>query len=81
VDDPSLAVSTPLRKYIKALVPIFPNMLGLTLVVIVVQVRSIPAMVMVVMTAPLGVVGMVPIPLIFHQPFGSRCDDYPPEHT
>ena len=56
-----------------ALVPIFPIMLVLTLVVLVFQVRSISAMIMVFLTAPLGLIGVVPILLIFHQPFGFNA--------
>src|SRR6267154_1539970 len=53
-----------------ALARIFPIMLVLTLLVLVIQVRSLSAMFMVFLTAPLGLVGAVPILLIFHQPFG-----------
>ena len=53
-----------------ALARIFPIMLVLTLLVLVIQVRSFSAMFMVLLTAPLGLVGVVPILLIFHQPFG-----------
>jgi multidrug efflux pump subunit AcrB len=56
-----------------ALVPIFPIMVLLTLLVIVVQVRSIAAMTMVFLTAPLGLVGAVPTLLLFHQPFGFNA--------
>jgi multidrug efflux pump subunit AcrB len=48
-------------------------MIALTLLVIVVQVRSLPAMTMVFLTAPLGVVGAAPILLLFHQPFGFNA--------
>ena len=54
----------------RALAPVFPIMLILTLFVIVVQVRSISAMFMVILTAPLGLVGVVPMLLVFQQPFG-----------
>jgi len=57
----------------KALFPIFPIMIALTLLVIVLQVRSLPAMVMVFLTAPLGLVGTAPILLLFHQPFGFNA--------
>ena len=57
----------------KALAPIFPIMIALTLLVIVIQVRSLPAMVMVFLTAPLGLVGAAPILLLFHQPFGFNA--------
>jgi hypothetical protein len=53
-----------------ALAQIFPIMLVLTLLVLVIQVRSLSAMFMVFLTAPIGLVGVVPILLIFHQPFG-----------
>jgi multidrug efflux pump subunit AcrB len=53
-----------------ALAPIFPVMILLTLIVLVFETRSISAMFMVFLTAPLGLVGTVPILLIFHQPFG-----------
>ena len=56
-----------------ALAPIFPVMIVLILTVIVVQVRSIAATFMVFLTAPLGLVGTVPILLIFHQPFGFNA--------
>jgi multidrug efflux pump subunit AcrB len=56
-----------------ALAPIFPMMIALTLLVIVLQVRSLSAMAMVVLTAPLGLVGTVPILLLFHQPFGFNA--------
>jgi multidrug efflux pump subunit AcrB len=56
-----------------ALAPIFPIMLLFTLIVIIIQVRSFAAMTMVVLTAPLGLVGTVPILLIFHQPFGFNA--------
>src|SRR5712664_1998855 len=40
------------------------------LVVIIFQVRSLPALAMTVLTAPLGLAGVVPTLLVFHQPFG-----------
>ncbi len=57
----------------RALAPVFPIMIVLTMLVIVVQVRSLSAMVMVLLTAPLGLVGTVPILLIFHQAFGFNA--------
>ncbi len=57
----------------KALAPIFPIMLLFTLVVIMIQVRSFAAMTMVVLTAPLGLVGTVPVLLLFNQPFGFNA--------
>ncbi len=53
-----------------ALAPVFPVMLLLTMFVLVIQVRSLSAMFMVLLTAPLGLIGLVPALLIFHQPFG-----------
>ena len=40
------------------------------LVVIILQVRSLPAEAMTLLTAPLRLVGVVPILLVFRQPFG-----------
>lgn len=57
----------------RALAPVFPIMIALTLLVIVVQVRSLSAMAMVMLTAPLGLIGTVPILLLFHQPFGFNA--------
>src|SRR6185312_4514341 len=56
-----------------ALVPVFPLMFVLTLVVIILQVRSFPAMWLVVATAPLGLIGVVPTLLLFDQPFGFNA--------
>jgi multidrug efflux pump subunit AcrB len=56
-----------------ALAPIMPVMLILTLIVIMVQVRSFPAMIMVLLTAPLGLIGVVPTLLLFGQPFGFNA--------
>jgi multidrug efflux pump subunit AcrB len=56
-----------------ALAPVFPVMLLLTLLVIIVQVRSLSAMVMVILTAPLGLIGTVPILLVFNQAFGFNA--------
>ena len=53
-----------------ALAPVFPVVILLTMFVLVVQVRSLSAMFMVLLTAPLGLIGLVPALLIFHQPFG-----------
>jgi len=57
----------------KALLPIFPIMLLLTLLVIVIQVRSLSMMTMVFLTAPLGLIGVVPMLLLFEQPFGFNA--------
>ena len=56
-----------------ALAKVFPIMILLMLVVIMVQVRSFPAMVMVFLTAPLGSCGAVPMLLLFGQPFGFNA--------
>lgn len=61
------------QKANKALAPIFPIMIGLTLLVIVLQVRSLSTMMMVFMTGPLGLIGAVPMLLLFHQPFGFNA--------
>ena len=53
-----------------ALAPVFPVMLLLTMLVLIVQVRTLSAMFMVLLTAPLGLVGIVPALLLFDQPFG-----------
>jgi multidrug efflux pump subunit AcrB len=56
-----------------ALVKIFPMMIALTLIVIILQVRSLSTMTMVMMTAPLGLVGVVPTLILFNQPFGFNA--------
>jgi multidrug efflux pump subunit AcrB len=56
-----------------ALAQIFPVMLVLMLTVIMFQVRSFPAMFMVILTAPLALVGMVPTLILFSQPFGFNA--------
>lgn len=60
-------------KATKAMVPLFPIMIAMTLLIIILQVRSMSAMVMVFMTAPLGLVGVVPTLLLFNQPFGINA--------
>ncbi|MDO7897500.1 efflux RND transporter permease subunit [Pseudomonas citrulli] len=57
----------------KAIVPLVPIMIALTLLIIIVQVRSISAMIMVFLTAPLGLIGVVPTLLVFQQPFGINA--------
>ena len=57
----------------KALLPVMPIMVLLILTVIVLQVRSLSAMILVFLTAPLGLVGAVPILLLFGQPFGFNA--------
>jgi len=56
-----------------ALVPVFPIMIALTMIVIIFQVRSFAAMWLVLATAPLGLIGVVPTLLIFNQPFGFNA--------
>ncbi len=57
-------------KATRAMAPLFPIMIALTLITIIFQVRSISAMAMVVATAPLGLIGVVPTLLLFQQSFG-----------
>ncbi|MCK9812573.1 efflux RND transporter permease subunit [Pseudomonas sp. MAFF 302046] len=57
----------------KALLPLFPIMIALMLLTIIIQVRSMSAMWMVFATAPLGLIGVVPILLLFQQPFGINA--------
>jgi multidrug efflux pump subunit AcrB len=57
----------------RALVPVFPIMIILTLIVIIFQVRSFSGLAMVVLTAPLGLIGAVPTLLAFQQPFGFNA--------
>jgi multidrug efflux pump subunit AcrB len=57
----------------RALAPLFPIMIALTLITIIFQVRSISAMTMVFATAPLGLIGVVPTLLVFGQPFGINA--------
>lgn len=56
-----------------ALAKVFPIMIVLTLIVIMFQVRSFSATAMVVLTAPLGLIGAVPVLLAFDQPFGFNA--------
>ncbi|MDG0796055.1 efflux RND transporter permease subunit [Pectobacterium punjabense] len=60
-------------KATKAMVPLFPIMIAITLLIIILQVRSMSAMVMVFLTAPLGLIGVVPTLLLFNQPFGINA--------
>jgi multidrug efflux pump subunit AcrB len=57
----------------RALAPLFPIMVALTLITIIFQVRSISAMTMVFATAPLGFIGVIPTLLLFQQPFGINA--------
>jgi len=56
-----------------AMLPLFPIMLAITLLIIIFQVRSIAAMVMVFLTSPLGLIGVVPTLILFGQPFGINA--------
>ena len=60
-------------KATKAMLPLFPIMLAVTLLILIFQVRSIPAMVMVFLTSPLGLIGVVPTLILFGQPFGINA--------
>src|SRR3982751_3609277 len=57
----------------RALAPLFPIMIALTLITIMFQVRSISLMAMVFATAPLGLIGVIPTLLVFRQPFGINA--------
>ncbi|WP_343635986.1 efflux RND transporter permease subunit, partial [Roseateles sp.] len=56
-----------------AMLPLFPIMVAITLLIIVLQVRSLSAMVMVFLTSPLGLIGVVPTLLLFQKPFGINA--------
>ncbi|WP_269564097.1 efflux RND transporter permease subunit [Kosakonia radicincitans] len=60
-------------KATKAMAPLFPIMIAMTLLIIILQVRSMSAMVMAFMTAPLGLIGVVPTLLLFDKPFGINA--------
>ncbi|MBO2911555.1 efflux RND transporter permease subunit [Enterobacter sichuanensis] len=60
-------------KATQAMLPLFPIMIAMTLLIIILQVRSLSAMVMVFLTAPLGLIGVVPTLLMFNQPFGINA--------
>lgn len=56
-----------------ALAQVFPAMIAAMLIVIIFQVRNLSTMVMVMLTGPLGLMGVVPALLLFHQPFGFNA--------
>ncbi len=56
-----------------ALAKIFPIMILFTMLIVMFQVRSFSGMAMVIITAPLGLLGAVPTLLLFHQPFGFNA--------
>ncbi len=60
-------------KAMQAMLPLFPIMLAITLLILILQVRSIAAMVMVFLTSPLGLIGVVPTLILFRQPFGINA--------
>lgn len=60
-------------KATNALLPLFPIMIAATLLILILQVRSIAAMVMVFATSPLGLIGVVPTLLLFQQSFGINA--------
>jgi multidrug efflux pump subunit AcrB len=57
----------------RALAPIFPIMFLLMMIVIMLQVRSFSDMTIVLLTAPLGLIGVVPTLLVTGQPFGFNA--------
>ncbi|TAM62643.1 MAG: efflux RND transporter permease subunit [Rhodanobacter sp.] len=61
------------RKASGAIVPLLPIMIAATLLIIILQVRSIATMIMVFATSPLGLIGVVPTLLLFNQPFGINA--------
>jgi multidrug efflux pump subunit AcrB len=60
-------------KAMTAMAPLFPIMIAITLLIIIVQVRSMSAMIMVFLTSPLGLIGVVPTLILFQQPFGINA--------
>lgn len=57
----------------RALAPIFPIMILLMMIVIILQVRRFSDMTIVLLTAPLGLIGVVPTLLLTGQPFGFNA--------
>ncbi|WP_127024004.1 efflux RND transporter permease subunit [Rheinheimera mangrovi] len=60
-------------KAMVAMLPLFPIMIAVTLLILVLQTGSNSAMAMVFLTAPLGLIGVVPTLLLFQQPFGINA--------
>lgn len=54
----------------RALFAVFPLMFAVMLLILMVQVQSFSRLFMVFMTAPLGLIGVVPALLLFNAPFG-----------
>ncbi len=61
------------KKADSALGPLFPIMILFMMAVIIIQVRSFSALWMVMLTGPLGLIGAVPVLLVFQQPFGFNA--------
>ncbi|TAL55281.1 efflux RND transporter permease subunit [Pandoraea sp.] len=61
------------HKATAAIVPLLPIMIAATLLIIILQVRSMATMMMVFATSPLGLIGVVPTLLLFNQPFGINA--------
>ena len=61
------------KKADSALAPLFPIMILFMMAVIIIQVRSFSALWMVMLTGPLGLIGAVPVLLVFQQPFGFNA--------
>src|SRR5438094_8625006 len=57
----------------RALAPLFPIMIALTLIAIIFQVRSLSAMTMVFATATSGLIGVIPTLLVFRLPVGFNA--------
>ncbi len=57
----------------QAIMPLLPILIAPTLLIIILQVRSISAIIMVFLTSPQGLIGVVPILVIFGQPFGINA--------
>ncbi|MBS1165730.1 MAG: cation efflux protein [Proteobacteria bacterium] len=56
-----------------ALAQVFPAMIAAMLIVIIFQVRNLATMAMVMLTGPLGLIGVVPVLFLFNQPFGFNA--------
>src|SRR5204863_1453202 len=57
----------------RALAPLFPIMIALTLITIVFQVRSISVMMMVFATASMGLISIITTLLMLRHPFGIKA--------
>jgi multidrug efflux pump subunit AcrB len=63
------SIEEPLKANV-ALIKIFPAIVAAMLIVIILQVFSLSTMTIVMPTGPLGLAGVVPMLLVFNQPFG-----------